>query len=375
MNNMDLRVKDVLTEDFWIMPATPKYTESGVPYITSKNIKNGIIDFTKINYISKESYDSISKNRPILVGDILISMIGTLGETAEVKESNGLFYGQNMFLVRIDEKKVDKRYFLNFFKSNYVKRMLEGKQNQSTQKYLKANHIEDLIIPVPSLDKQKLISSQLDKLSNIISLRSKELEYLDELVKARFIELFGDIKLNEKQFPIKKLNEISQYWNGLTYKPENVVKNEKDGTLVLRSSNIQNCSLCFDDNVYVNCMIKEKQYVKENDILMCSRNGSARLVGKTALIKGLNKPTSFGAFMMIIRSDYYPYLKIFFEMDSFKKQISTGTSTINQITVKMLNQVELPVPSMNFVYEFNQFCKQVDKSRYVSGFYKYIKHK
>ena len=192
MNNMDLRVKDVLTEDFWIMPATPKYTESGVPYITSKNIKNGIIDFTKINYISKESYDSISKNRPILVGDILISMIGTLGETAEVKESNGLFYGQNMFLVRIDEKKVDKRYFLNFFKSNYVKRMLEGKQNQSTQKYLKANHIEDLIIPVPSLDKQKLISSQLDKLSNIISLRSKELEYLDELVKARFVEMFDE---------------------------------------------------------------------------------------------------------------------------------------------------------------------------------------
>ena len=223
--------------------------------------------------------------------------------------------------------------------------------------------------------KQENITSILFTVETIIQVYNKELKFLKELVKARFIELFGDIKLNEKQFPIKKLNEISQYWNGLTYKPENVVKNEKDGTLVLRSSNIQNGSLCFDDNVYVNCMIKEKQYVKENDILMCSRNGSARLVGKTALIKGLNKPTSFGAFMMIIRSDYYPYLKIFFEMDSFKKQISTGTSTINQITVKMLNQVELPVPSMNFVYEFNQFCKQVDKSRYVSGFYKYIKHK
>lgn len=191
---MEHSVKDILADDFWIMPATPEYIDEGVPYITSKNIKNGIIDFTKVNYISQDAYENISKNRPILVGDILISMIGTLGETAEVKESDGSFYGQNMFLVRLDESKINKRYFLNFFKSNCVKRALEGKQNQSTQKYLKANHIEDLIIPVPALDEQKLIAKQLDKLAGIIALRNEELKYLDNFIKARFVELFGDLK-------------------------------------------------------------------------------------------------------------------------------------------------------------------------------------
>lgn len=108
-------VKEVLSDDFWIMPATPEYKAEGIPYITSKNIKNGVIDFGNVNYISEEDYESISKNRPIKIGDILISMIGTLGETAEVTDKDGKFYGQNMFLVRLNNEAVNKRYFLNFF--------------------------------------------------------------------------------------------------------------------------------------------------------------------------------------------------------------------------------------------------------------------
>lgn len=175
--------------------------------------------------------------------------------------------------------------------------------------------------------------------------------------------MFGDLDKNTKQFPVRKLNDIASYWNGLTYKPIDTVEDES-GTLVLRSSNIQNSALAFEDNVYVDCKIKEKLFVQENDILMCSRNGSAALVGKTALIKGLTKPTTFGAFMMIIRSKYHSYLKTYFDMPFFRNQISTGTSTINQITGKMLNEILLPVPDMDTVTAFEKFTKQSDKSKF-----------
>lgn len=160
------------------------------------------------------------------------------------------------------------------------------------------------------------------------------------------------------------MSEIAQYWNGLTYKPTDVV-DDGSGTLVLRSSNIQNGELSFDDNVYVNCSIKTRQYVKENDILMCSRNGSAKLVGKVALIKNLNAPTTFGAFMMIIRSDYYQYLKIYFESSAFRHQLSTGTATINQITGNMLRDVSIPVPPIELQNEFATFVEQVDKLKFI----------
>ena len=178
--------------------------------------------------------------------------------------------------------------------------------------------------------------------------------------------MFGDLEENTKNYPVKKLSDIADYWNGLTYKPANAVE-DGIGTLVLRSSNIQNGELAFEDNVFVDCSIKEKLFVQDNDILMCSRNGSAALVGKTALIKGLKEPTTFGAFMMIIRSQYYPYLKTYFELPYFRNQISTGTSTINQITGKMLNDFQLPVPNMEAVRIFEDFVHQSDKSKF-TGF-------
>ena len=266
-----------------------------------------------------------------------------------------------MYLVRIDESKVNKRYFLNFFKSNCVKRALEGKQNQSTQKYLKANHIEDLIIPVPDVTKQELIAKQLDKLAYIITLRTNELKQLDNLIKARFVEMFGDPMTNPKGYPVKVLSEIAEYWNGLTYKPEDV---SDEGIIVLRSSNIQNATLDFADIVRVSCKIGDKKYVQDNDILMCSRNGSARLVGKVALIKDVDEPMSFGAFMMVIRSVYYSYLMTYFQMPAFRMQIATGaTTTINQITGRMLDAVKLPVPDTDTINQFADFVHQVDKSK------------
>ena len=212
--------------------------------------------------------------------------------------------------------------------------------------------------------KQAEIVSVLDKLTGIIESRKKELESFDELIKARFVELFGDPSLNTKGYPIKSLPEIAEYWNGLTYKPEDVAD---EGTIVLRSSNIQNAQLDFEDTVRVTCSIGEKKYVQDNDILMCSRNGSARLVGKVALIKNIEEPMSFGAFMMIIRSQYYPYLMTFFQMPAFRAQIATGaTTTINQITGRMLDNVKLPVPDKTELDNFISFIEQVDKSKVVA---------
>ena len=176
--------------------------------------------------------------------------------------------------------------------------------------------------------------------------------------------MFGELENNTKKYPVKKLSDIATYWNGLTYKPADATQ-DGTGTLVLRSSNIQNGELAFEDNVRVTCPIKEKLFVRENDILMCSRNGSAALVGKTALIKNINEPMTFGAFMMIVRSDYYPFLKIFFDMPAFRSQISTGTSTINQITGNMLNQISIPVPDMDSVRQFASIVEQSDKSKFV----------
>ncbi len=256
------------------------------------------------------------------------------------------------FCIRFRKESSDVllEYLLRYLKMPEVRAKMAGRganiQNLN-QKILAA-----LQVPVPPLETQ---------MAYVAFVRQSDKSKFSCL-KSQFIEMFGELDKNTKQLPVRKLSEISSYWNGLTYKPADAVE-EGTGTLVLRSSNIQNGALAFDDNVYVNCTIKEKLFVQDNDILMCSRNGSAALVGKTALIKNLKKPTTFGAFMMIIRSEYYSYLKTYFEMPYFRSQISTGTSTINQITGKMLNEILLPVPDMDTVRKFEAFVNQSDKSK------------
>ena len=72
--------KDIKTDSFWLMPATPNFISEGVPYITSKNIKDGVIYFNDVKYISVDDYQTISNNRKIEVNDLLVTMIGTIGE-------------------------------------------------------------------------------------------------------------------------------------------------------------------------------------------------------------------------------------------------------------------------------------------------------
>ena len=80
----------------------------------------------------------------------------------------------------------------------------------------------------------------------------------------------------------KYLKDVANAFIGLTYSPSDVVEN---GTLVLRSSNVQNNQLSFNDNVYVNASIPNKLFIKKDDILLCSRNGSRALIGKSALVR------------------------------------------------------------------------------------------
>ena len=141
---------------------------------------------------------------------------------------------------------------------------------------------------------------------------------------------------------IKRLPEVAEYFIGLTYSPKDV---SNKGTIVLRSSNIQNDELDLSNLVRVARPVKEGLIVRKGDILMCSRNGSKRLVGKTALISNLPEEMTFGTFMTVIRGKPNPYLAWFFKSDAFREQIGVGENTmINQITKYMLDAIRVPFP-------------------------------
>ena len=295
-------------------------------------------------------------------GDVLFGKRRAYQKKVAIAPFDGIFSAHGMVL-RPREDVIDKSFFPLFISSDYFLDAAIKISVGSLSPTINWRDLKTLEFELPDLATQRKLAETLWSINDTMEAYKKLISATDELVKSQFMEQFGNLDSNTKHYPIKKLSEIADYWNGLTYKPTDAVQ-DGTGILVLRSSNIQNGALSFDDNVRVTCPIKEKLFVKENDILMCSRNGSAALVGKTALIKGLTEPMTFGAFMMIIRSSYYPFLKTYFEMPVFRKQISTGTSTINQITGKMLNDISIPVPELKAVERFKLLVDQSDKSKF-----------
>ena len=160
---------------------------------------------------------------------------------------------------------------------------------------------------------------------------------------------------------------IGQTNIGLTYSPADIESNE---IMVLRSSNIINSQLDFSDLVRVNTNIRDSQYVYNNDILICARNGSKALVGKCALIENLNEKASFGAFMAIYRTAFYRYVFYFLQTSVFREIFYDSNSTaINQLTQAMIKNARIPLPPIEeqnritmCLKEYYNSIAQIEKS-------------
>ena len=138
-----------------------------------------------------------------------------------------------------------------------------------------------------------------------------------------------------------RLENIGNTNIGLTYSPDDI---SDTGIIVLRSSNIKNGRLIFDDLVKVNKAIKLTQYVQINDIIICARNGSKSLVGKCAIIDS-SEPMTFGAFMAIFRTLIYEYVYYYFNSTFFRSYFENDDNKqINQVTQEILKKSLIPVP-------------------------------
>ena len=144
---------------------------------------------------------------------------------------------------------------------------------------------------------------------------------------------------------LKKLGDVGECRIGLTYSPDDVCA--EGGTLVLRSSNVQNGRITYEDNVFVQSDVPRNVIVREGDILICVRNGSRSLIGKSAMISSADEGHAFGAFMATFRSQHGDYVFQLLQTDGFKRQVHrTLGATINQITNADLKSFKFLFPSL-----------------------------
>jgi type I restriction enzyme S subunit len=156
-------------------------------------------------------------------------------------------------------------------------------------------------------------------------------------------ELVPQLRFSEfdGEWEKKELNDLGKVVNGLTYSPNDI---DDNGVLVLRSSNVQNNQLSFLDNVFV--ITDHYNKVLEDDILICVRNGSKRLIGKNALITKETAGVAFGAFMSVYRSKYNIFIYQLFATETYQRTIYKNLgATINSINNGEIKKIKFYFPS------------------------------
>ena len=195
-------------------------------------------------------------------------------------------------------------------------------------------------------EKQKLVKEgKLKKsaLATSVIFRGDDNKYYEQIGK-KCLDITEQIPFEiPSNWEWCRVRNVSNSYIGLTYKPTDI---GKKGTIVLRSCNIRNGKLALDDIVRVSSSISEKLLIEENDIIICARNGSKRLIGKSALIRNLPEPMTFGAFMAICKTPIYEYMFAYLQSNLFFGQLRdvSNTTTINQLTQNKFNDFLIPIP-------------------------------
>lgn len=218
----------------------------------------------------------------------------------------------------------------------------------------------------------KHLDFEVDKIIKLVDKVNEQIENLEDYKKSIITEAVTkglDKNVEMKDSGIEWIGEIPKHWNmlriknlgicrnGLTYSPSDTC-DEKDGTLVLRSSNVQNGKIVLNNNVYVKKRIPDYLMVKNGDILICSRNGSKELIGKNAIINNID--ATFGAFMMIYRSKNPKLMYYVLNSNIFQYYLGTFfTSTINQLTNS--NFENMKIVWCDDINEQEQIVRYLDK--------------
>ncbi|MGI2128869.1 restriction endonuclease subunit S [Shewanella oncorhynchi] len=268
--------------------ASPKYQQNGFPLVTSKNVKNGYINYDDVQYISKIDFDEINKRSKVDVNDILIGMIGTIGNIALIRQTPD-FAIKNVALIK-DKNEMDFLYSYYFLQSPITTQQLDDFASGGTQKFISLSNVRSLLICVPEREEQTAIGNTFQKLDSLINQHQQKHDKLSNIKKAMLEKMFPkqgetipEIRFKgfSGEWEEKVLEDICDVRDGTHASP----KYQQNGFPLVTSKNVKNGYINYDDVQYISKIdfdeINKRSKVDVNDILI----GMIGTIGNIALIR------------------------------------------------------------------------------------------
>ena len=329
-------------------------------YIALENVEGWTGKITGTE--NEASFDSQVKR--FQVGDVLFGKLRPYLAKVTAPKRKGLCVGEFLVL-RSQQDSLSPDYLEQVLRSKGVIETVDASTFGAKMPRADWNFIGSMLFPIPPLAEQAAIVQYLDdadqRIRAYVSAKERLIALLEEerqaviheavtrgldpnvRLKPSGVEWLGDVP---EHWEVRRIRTLGQATIGLTYSPQDMTDAEV-GSLVLRASNISRGRVVDADNVYVRCEVPDKLFLTEGDILICSRSGSRNLIGKNARIDSESAGATFGAFMTILRGPNNDYLHQVFNSKLFEHQSGAFlTSTINQLTLGILNDMKIPFPPL-----------------------------
>ena len=332
--------------------------------ITDINEDDHSFNFSKLTSPADDLDDKyLLKN-----GDLLFARTGaSVGKSYLYNSKDGKVYFAG-FLIKFSlQTEVNPYFIFSQTLSKKFQNWVITNSMRSGQPGINAEEYSLLPISFTSLKEQTKIATFLSAVDEKISQLSQKHQLLSQYkqgmmqkILSQQIRFKADDGSEFEEWESRTLAEVGENIIGLTYSPTDVT-NDGSGILVLRSSNIKNGRLNKNDQVRVNKKIKDKILVQPNDILICTRNGSQRLIGKSVIIND-NEVMTFGAFMSVYRSQYNRFIAYLMQTPWFFEQVQMNLGArINQITTGTLNEFTFDFPCLEEQTKIANFLSAIDQ--------------
>lgn len=368
-----MKIKDICTSVTDGSHNPPQGIEkSEYMMLSSKNIFDDEITFDEPRFLSEKDFEREHKRTQIAVGDVLLTIVGTVGRTAVVDEDMPAFALQRSVAVLHPKNDVCLPRFLMYAlrgKRTYIENRAKG----VAQKGIYLKEVSDIDIYIPDISNQEIIINKLDKVNTIIKLRQEELLALDNLIKARFVEMFGDPATNPYNWDKINISEVvgDKVSNGFFAKRDDYAD---DGNVsVMGVAYIVNRMYSqWQDLPRTNGTDKdiEKFEVKYGDMLFCRSSLVAEGIGKASIVpEDVPQNTLFECHVIRLPLDLSKcvpeYMQVFSTMEYFRRQIIAQSKTATMTTIGQdgILKADILLPPMSKQREFYAFVHQVNKSK------------
>jgi type I restriction enzyme S subunit len=338
------------------------FIEIGVPIIRISNINGNLVTPEKA---VRTNYEKIFDNYKIVNGDILIAMSGaTTGKFGIYNSDEIAYQNQRVGCFKIlDDSKLNEIYLLQVL--NIVKPTIEKKANGGAQPNISANAIEDIIIPLPSIDDQIRIAEILTKAESLITQRKESILMLDELLKSSFLEMFGDPIRNEKGWKKDSFENLVDQDCPLTYGIVQPGDEFPNGVPIIRPVDLTKTKIDRIGLKLIDPKISDKfkrTVLRGKEILMCVR-GTTGIVA-LASEELVNCNVTRGIVPIWFSDNYNKFFAFgLLKTKAINNEIQNLTygATLKQINLSDLRKIRLINPPIELQNQYAAIAEKIEE--------------